>query len=356
MNVIESYQNRISTDSPIHKFLQKVNDYTIYTFFIGKEIQLKEIIRSPLREDDNPTFNIFPPKDPKWPGQLLFKDFNGTSGNVFKFVKLYALYHERIVLTTLNSLMDYISKKMKLGTTSSVRVIYKPVDVKKEEYFIKHAEWDEELYSYWEQYGVSLELLQFYKVYPVKYLLDENKYIIKDFTYTHTYAYWIYDKFKLYQPYKENFKKFFNQCPSEYIQGIEQCLYQTDHLVITKSSKDILTIQAHTPGYWQDCVAPHGEGYKLTDRQMHWVLTNYKKITILFDPDYTGVVGANRFRNQLRNSRFYSGQEIRVDFVSRKRVKKHGKLMAPIKDISDFRLIKTPEQTVEKIKVLLGYE
>ena len=278
---------------------------------------------------------------------------------LFKFVKLFAFHNYNIHLKTIYDIITFIEDKLKLNTNNPVKIEFKETEIKEnyaKNYGIKHFEkWQDYHLEYWKNYGVSEKLLNYYRIYPVKYLLNSQGKIIKNFEYTNTFAYWIHDKFKLYQPYEENFKKFFNQCPKEikYIQGIEYCFGPKKEIIITKSMKDIMVFQAHTKE-WENIIAPHGEGYNMKDELIYWLLQNFKKITIIFDFDYTGVKAANKLRKQLIKSRFYNNNFIKVKFVSINRILKRGKMEIPDKDISDFRLVHGEEKTKILINCLLN--
>lgn len=359
MSVRQQYKTQLPSTGHMASLLKRTNDYTIYSHFLGRELEFRELVKSPLRDDQDPTFNIFPAKVPRWEGQILFKDFNGETGNVFKFVEKLGFYKYNILLQDIEQIIQFIVHVMDLDGVSSVHRIEKPIipdEATSKNFKLKHLKkWTKNHLEYWAEYGVNEQLLNVYRIMPVEYLLNEREQIVANFNRTTTFAYWIFDRFKLYQPYEENFKKFFNQCPAWYIQGYEQCFQNTGHLVITKSAKDVVVIQAHnTTGVWQDIIAPHGEGYIFTDEMLYWVLSNYRKVTILFDPDYTGVRGARRLRTQLRTSRFYSGHQINVQFVTTKRVLKRGKWVAPVKDLSDYRLIYGKEMTELKLQKLLA--
>ena len=79
------------------QLLKLVDDYEIYSTLIGEEMELGEVINSPIRSSDEcPSFAIFVPTKVSWvrPDELWFKDLaDGRGGNVFKFVQIYALHH-----------------------------------------------------------------------------------------------------------------------------------------------------------------------------------------------------------------------------------------------------------------------
>jgi len=324
----------------MENLLERVDDYSIYSFFLNCEFKITDTICSPLRVDPRPTFNIFPPRDPRWMGQLMFKDFNGKAGNVFQFVEQFMSYQHNVKFQGITDLCEYISTTMQLGTAPIQKYAVKMPEI---DFTLKFniktmLEYKQNHTEYWADIGVYAEMLKVYCVKAMEYLLDDKCLIVKDFRKTTTFAYIIADRFKIYQPYEENFKKFLNQCPSYYMQGFLQCR-QTDYnvLVVTKAMKDILVMQSHLE-QWVDMVAPHGEGYIIEAVWITWML-RYRKIVIIFDPDLTGIKGANRLRKQLLNSPFHTNQEIIVRFVSTTRILKHGKWGVPVKDPADYRLI-----------------
>lgn len=341
----------IAQNNPYTKILEIVNDYTLFCMFFGYEVPVGATVTSPIREDNNPTVNIFPPSEPRWEGQLLYKDYSGPVMNIWRFVKEYARTKEGIILTSPTEIANFIWVKLGNGIPEIKQFSMGDIESAKERY-VSTGPWTPHLLEYWEELGVTLELLNAYNVVPCYFLLNERDEIMKDFRGTQTYAYLIGDKFKIYQPNEENFKKFYNQCPKSYVQGYEQCRQETDTLLITKAMKDILVYQAHTDE-WIDSIAPHGEGYIMEDNWLYWILSNYQNIVIVFDPDYAGVRGANLLRKQLRDSIYNKGNNIRVDFCSYKRIYKRGKYVAPIKDIADLRLPRGPIITKQLINHFL---
>jgi hypothetical protein len=76
-------QDGLSTEN----ILKYIDDYSIYSHYIGKELELNTRYSSPLREgDDNPSFSLFSSKKDN---RIYFKD-HATSwkGDVFQFVKI----------------------------------------------------------------------------------------------------------------------------------------------------------------------------------------------------------------------------------------------------------------------------
>ena len=351
---IYKIQNRLKGKT-INQLLGDLDDYSIYCHFLGGEIALKQLIKSPIRYNDHkPTFNIYLPKDPRWEGQILFKDFNGESGNIFKFIQKYAALHENIHLDGFENIIKYIHDKFQnAGPIKKYKIENIPEHTDLTYNFQAYSKMPDTHLEYWTDLGVEPHLLDIYKTKAAQYLLDgKTHFIIKSFENTLTFGYILFDRFKLYQPFEENFKKFFNTCPRNYVQGYEQCMQQYNKpLIITKSMKDILVYQSYTED-WLDIIAPHGEGYNTSDIWLYYIL-QYPKIIIIYDFDLAGVKGANRLRKELQSSRFYRGQDIVCKFVDTRRIKKHGKMECPLKDIADFRLYAGNTVTRKRVNQLI---
>jgi hypothetical protein len=346
----------IKTYSPEYSITSQVEDRVIYAHFLGMDLKMGELIISPIRAGDKkPTFNLFEAKEPRWPKQVLFKDFQLKAGNVFRFVQLFAREHYDMHMAMGEEVCDFIRTQLALKDGmpkwEAPLIEYdmsREYGVKVMPYRRNHIEyWDEDL-------GVTQDYLEYYDVKAAQYLLGENDTIIKNFGHTTTFAYLMADKFKLYQPYEENFRKFFNTCPKEYIQGFGQCPNPDgggDIVVLGKSMKDVLVTQAHTDEFL-DIVAPHGEGYNLTDGFIKW-LCSFKRLVMMYDPDGAGIKNMNKVKRQVRKSRFYRGSEITWGFMSEKRVKRGDEYVFPVKDPSDFRFIYGKTKTKERLKQII---
>jgi hypothetical protein len=84
----------------------------IYSAASLRRCKSREVILSPIRKDNHPTFILFVPEDKD---EVYFKDFAWQGGNVFKFVKLFALYQESINLKEFTDVVHYIDQRMGIG-------------------------------------------------------------------------------------------------------------------------------------------------------------------------------------------------------------------------------------------------
>lgn len=314
--------------------LSVIPAYDIYCELTGEELTVggSKLIKSPLRDDGLPTFGLFIHHTAD---VLMFKDFAYESGDVFKFVKLFARYHDGMIITSLFGVANYLDYKLgtniivkgKVSTTRALNIKrreFNPTtarDIKfKSRSFTKLDE------QYWEQYHVSPEILKYYNVRSVSKLFDDENRVLREFsTQEVCFAYVIYDKIKLYQPLEESSFKWRNTCPAWYLQGWKQRRGKKK-LIITKSMKDVMSFFSIL-GKDYDVIAPHTEGYNFPPKIVAMINELYDEVIVIYDYDRAGVNGANKLKN------LYNWTP---KFISTKRVMINGKLKVIDKDISDY--------------------
>jgi len=331
------------------KLFEQVSSYDIFCTFIGGNIKVGKTILSPIRKDNRPTFILFVPEDKD---EVFFKDFAWVGGNVFKFVKLYALYHESLNLSSRRDIIHYIDERMGIGLFDDVkkkkivrRVLDKSFYASKRNIRFKSRAFTTRDLEYWKNYHIDEEILKYFNVKSVHKLLNEEDEVVYTVSQRNlTFAYIIYNKIKLYRPEECAEYKWRNTCPGHYIQGIQQVLKQKSgnkKLIITKSLKDVMVFYKFLRNEY-DVIAPHSETYIFTPKLLKLLYSLYDEIIIIFDYDLAGVQGANRLRKL--NHRF------RYTFVSTKRVRVNGKIQVIDKDISDYVVDRSEHQIREHLR------
>jgi len=337
------------------KLFLLIDDYSIYSHFIGYDIELCQAIKSPIRDvDDNASFCLFLPNKIELdrPDEIWFKDLaDGRFGNVFQFVKHIAFHEFDLILQTRFEIIKFIDQQMQLGlfdkgaTPMSKRV---ERNIVRQDFDIRYksrAFTDADL-KYWAKYGISETTLKLFKVKSVRYLLDEFNQIIKEFKQKDlVFVYEIFDKVKLYRPMEIKQLKFRNKCPADdyhYYQGFEQLRGKADTLIITKSLKDIMCLyEIFDKLDWDvDMVAPHAESISLNKEFVEKIKKKYKQIIVISDFDLAGVKFAQHARQQGINE---------YRFVSTKRTMINGKMKVLDKDVSDYRELHGEESTIKLV-------
>lgn len=338
------------------KLFLLIDDYSIYSHFIGCELELGQAVKSPIRDvDDVPSFCLYLPTRIQLdrPDEIWFKDLaDGRFGNVFQFVKFVAFHEYDVELDTRYKTIQFIDQQMQLGLfDKSSDPVSKRVErnIIRNDFDIlyKSREFTDNDLRYWNQFGISKTTLQHFKVKSVKYLVDEFNQIIKEFRSKDlAFIYEIFDKVKLYRPLEIKQLKFRNKCPGDdyfYYQGFEQLTGTADTLIITKSLKDIMCLyEIFDRLNWNvDLIAPHAESINLNPEFLKLIKRKYKQIIVIADFDLAGVKFVQHARRQGINE---------FQFVSTKRVLINDRMKVIDKDISDFRNNHNEEKTIKLIK------
>ncbi len=288
------------------KLFDEISDYDIYCELIGYEINIGKPIISPIRSDDDvPSFSLFLPtkiKDPR-EEELWWRDFRDGSGDIFKFVKVFARAQFNVILETRKDVIEFIDLQLDLG------ILHKNANIKKYQKrkidYIKLKESKEILFAsrpytqrdliWWANYGIDESLLKTYDVRSIKYLLDEDYNITKKISiYDLAFALVIYDKVKIYMPEAFSNKKWRNTCPTEYIQGWAQ-LEGHDTIIITKSYKDIMVFKSFMN---VDVIAPQSESANFDPNKIKFIHDNYKNKFVVYDYDEAGKIGSQKLVDQ----------------------------------------------------------
>lgn len=333
------------------KLFEKVSSYDIYCEFIGEDVEVGKIMLSPIRRDNRPTFLLFVPEDKD---EVFFKDFAWRGGNVFTFVRLFAIYQEGITLDTRGEIITYIDSKLGLGIFSNKvteitrRELNTNFYASKRVVKFKSRKFTKRDLEYWSGYHITEETLELFDVRSVHKLLNEAEEVT--FTYSRNqlaYAYVIFNKVKLYNPEAATEFKWRNTCPAHYYQGLQQInLLKSANkkLIITKSLKDVMVFYTFLHSEY-DVIAPHGESYIPTEDFMNSIYKRYDEVVVIFDFDRAGVVGANALRKRNRD-------KIKVKFVSTKRIIINGGIKVIDKDISDFAEGREEKEVINHLKYM----
>lgn len=291
----------------LRDLLEKVSDYDIYAYYLGK-FKPGKLMNSPLRPDDKiPSFAIFPGKT----GGLLFKDHGtGEAGNALKFIKLYRgidtreeLERELLKIVRQVNPNQTVRKAVRMAENASetligiVRQPFTEVDKK-----------------YWKQFHISTDTLKKFNVFSIKYFLCNR--VVRG-TYKEDnpmYAYKVYDKFKIYRPLASKYTKWRTNLTNRHVQGLAELPQEGGNLlIITKSLKDVMCL--YEMGF--NAIAASSETTFIPNDIMESLRSKWKHIIILYDRDVAG----------MRNARKYS-KEYKLDAVF-----VHKKFKA--KDVSD---------------------
>ena len=291
----------------LRDLLDKVDDYTIYSYYLG-QFKPGKLMNSPLRSDDKmPSFAIFPGKT----GGLLFKDHGtGESGNALKFIKLYKGIQtreelERELLTIVRRTnpneeirTNNYSKRVSSGVTDIgiVRQPFTEVDKK-----------------YWKQFHISIDTLKKFNVFSIKYFLCNR--VVRG-TYKETnpmYAYKVYDRFKIYRPLASKYTKWRTNLTNRHVQGLAELPKEGGNLlIITKSLKDVMCL--YEMGF--NAIAASSETTFIPDDIIQSLRSKWKHIVILYDRDAAGMQNARKYSKQFKFDAIFVHKKFKAKDVS----------------------------------------
>ena len=274
----------------LRDLLSKVDDYTIYSYYLGP-FKPGKLMNSPLRNDDKmPSFAIFATKD----GALLFKDHGtGVAGNALKFMKLYKGIQTRDELE--KELLRIFRKSNPTSNAATVTRSYTPRE--DTDIGIVRQPFTEVDKRYWKQFHISIETLKRFNVFSIKYFLCNR--VVRG-TYKEDspmYAYKVYDKFKIYRPLASKYTKWRTNLTNRHVQGLAELPYEGGNiLIITKSLKDVMCL--YEMGF--NAIAASSETTFIPDDIIKSLRRKWKRIVILYDRDATGMIKAREYSKQYK--------------------------------------------------------
>lgn len=280
--------------------LRYIDDYSIYSYYIGEELEINARYSSPLREgDNNPSFSLFFGKDNR-KNKIYFKDHATTyKGDVFDYVRII-MSKGKPEMVSFTQVLKQIDSDFQLGLytdegnmehISPLKLITKPKI--KERYSIKVTSSKNpslKFLNYWrDKYDIILSTLQYYNVTEVVALhyiskLDSHKFCI--YPKSLCIAYQIGGKYKIYFPFETKQKKFQNDLPETWVEGYLQLKYEKDFIIITKAMKEVIFFREHFD--W-DTIAGKSENTMIPKHIMLKLFKAYKKVYIWLDSDEAGV-------------------------------------------------------------------
>ena len=274
--------------------LSLIDDYSIYSHYIGAELELHTKYSSPLREgDDDPSFNLYVSKYK--PDTIMFKDLaTGQFGGVIKFVSL-------LLGLSIKEAMEQINSDFELGLAGTKRGNIK-AKVKKKLKLVKTPtkiritarEYSLEFLSYWGELDITIPTLKRYFAKDVVLIHYENP----DFKAVVTpkslaISYEIAGHYKVYQPKGERKYKFRNDYPAGYVEGLLQFDYTKDYCLITKATKECMFFREHID---VDACAGTSENSMISEHVMTNVLkAKFKRVYIMLDVDEPGIKAQNKY-------------------------------------------------------------
>jgi len=285
------YSTKTAITMSLKDLLEKLDDYSIYSYYLGP-FKPGKLMNSPLRNDDKmPSFAIFPTKD----GALLFKDHGtGISGNALKFIKLYRGIQTRDELEReLLKIVRKYNPEQNIRTNTYTKLVGSyAADIG-----IVRQPFTEVDKKYWKQFHISIDTLKKFNVFSIKYFLCNR--VVRG-TYKEDspmYAYKVYDKFKIYRPLASKYTKWRTNLTNRHVQGLAELPKEGGNLlIITKSLKDVMCL--YEMGF--NAIAASSETTFIPEDILQSLRHKWKHVVILYDRDKTGMKTARQYSKQYK--------------------------------------------------------
>lgn len=196
--------------------------------------------------------------------------------------------------------------------------------------------------KWWNKYGITLDILKKYNVYSCKSIFLNGNLYAQSSQNCPIFGYYggkikeNGEKIELWRCYfpKLKEKRFITNWPSKKIQGFSQLPTKGNICVITKAMKDVMVFSSLS---LPSC-APNSETQFLDDTTLDNLKRRFKKIIVVFDNDYTGIMFMNKLKKE------------HPDLIYTWIPRKYG-----VKDISDYYKEYGYKKTIKLIKEFLKY-
>ena len=301
------YSTRTAITMSLKDLLDKLDDYDIYSYYVG-QFKIGKLFNSPLRSDDkNPSFAIFKGVN----GKLFFKDHgSGEGGNAIKFVKLYKGIQTR---DELERELLRIVRKMNPNSGNAIRTYSYSVDSGPTDIGIVRQPFTDVDKRYWKQFHISIDTLRKFQVFSIKYFLCNR--VVRG-TYKETspmYAYKVDDKFKIYRPLASKYTKWRTNLTNRNVQGLSELPVEGGNLlIITKSLKDVMCL--YEMGF--NAIAASSETTFIPDDILDSLRHKWKNVIMLYDRDKTGMLESRKYSKQYKLDALFVHKRFKAKDVS----------------------------------------
>ncbi len=282
------------------------NGLNIFRHYIPCQWRVGRNFFNPLYEDKKASCNIYFDRKA---GTYKLKDFGNDeySGDCFYFVsKLKGLNCNNA--SDFLEILKMIDQDLSLGLLENVEtpvpfIPEPPISAipenKSKPYSFLEQKFTRNELEYWQQYGITTEMLKAYKVCSVKEFKSENNegksYSIISSALEPTFGYKSKRYIKLYRPSSKMRFLYGGDIGEKYCFGLEQLPAKGDTVFITGGEKDVLSLATH--GFHAICF--NSETVSVPTEIIHKLTFRFKHIVLLYDMDKTGLESSAKHEKQL---------------------------------------------------------
>ncbi|MDR3226351.1 MAG: toprim domain-containing protein [Prevotellaceae bacterium] len=289
------------------------NGLDVFKHYISCEWRVGRNFLNPLYDDKKASCNIY---FDRRSGSYRLKDFGNDSfsGDCFDIVgKLKNLNCSNS--KDFIEILNIINRDLSLGLTENedfvlpVSRIAKPANKpelpaepqKIKPYYAVQQSFSAKETAFWQQYGITHEILKIHKVFSLKEFRCENK-DGKNICFSSSdnepiFCYSGKRYVKIYRPFSEIRFLYGGNFGENYCFGLERLPAKGDILFITGGEKDVMSLSAH--GFHAICF--NSETCNIPQNIIRKLTYRFKHIILLYDVDKTGLESSLKHERQLSN-------------------------------------------------------
>ena len=266
--------------------LEKYSEETYFEYYLGIPVS-KRLVCSPIRQDRHPTCSFYRNKN----GELIFKDFGANTNysfinvvmEIFRLGYYQALNKIATDFGLLKSDVNYNKQSpIKIATKKFVKDEPTIIQIEKKDFSKEELDW-------WNQYGITKEILKEYNVYSCKHVFLNGRLRVKSTDTNFIFGYYFgkqngRELWKIYMPMRDSYR-FINNLDAKRIQGFKQIPDSGSLLVITKSQKDLMCFKR----MGIPAIAANSEHLFPESKVMDNLKRRFTNIVVLYDNDKTGL-------------------------------------------------------------------
>lgn len=262
-----------------------VSEYDILAHYLGIQ-RIPCVMNSPLRKDRKPSFGLYSNDGVR----IHYKDFKtGEGGSTFDLLSnLWGIGFYDVLERIYKEIPRFIEVNQniqKYTSTGNKKITFsRDIDLR-----YKVREWKEWDVKFWKQFGISVEWLEFGRIYPISHIfiidtVENSSKIVPADKYAYVFVEFKDGKesVKIYQPFSE-FYKWRNKHDASVWDLWEQLPETGDSLFITSSRKDALCLWENTG---IPAVSLQSETYLPKKHVVRQLKDRFKNIYVLYDNDW----------------------------------------------------------------------
>lgn len=273
------------TELTLKAILSRISEYDIYRMYIGYDFKLDRAILSPFRDENNPSFSIYPSKE----GKLIFTDYADPyyRGDVVTFVMMKWGLNYNEALEKIDGDFGLGIRGVKKDYKKITSTFAAPEIVAKRETIIQVTprKWKQEELDYWRILGIEKDDLKQkdVQVYvPQEIWINRKRFTIGKklvFCYLFFNQWW-----KIYFPFETKENKWLSNVPLDIMYGLDG-IKNCKKAIIIKSVKDWLALKKFYPC----CAGTQNEStVAISDKNITYLKENAEEVYIWFDNDVVG--------------------------------------------------------------------